>query len=92
MPNCKALASYSRLKQHIIVIIRQGVVLSTNNESTDFNTSSELWKAKLENAPGRKPSYSTLSQIPVHPLYTPNDLDHSNSEDNMEMAGEFPYL
>ena len=66
--------------------------MSTNNESTDLNTSSELWKAKLENAPGRKPSYSTLSQIPVNPLYTPNDFDHSNSEDNMEMAGEFPYL
>ena len=66
--------------------------MSTDNESTGLNTSSERWKAKLESSSARKPSYSTLSQIPVHPLYTPDDLNPSSSGDNMEMAGEFPYL
>ena len=66
--------------------------MSTDNENTGLNTSSERWKAKLESSSARKPSYSTLSQIPVHPLYTPDDLNPSSSGDNMEMAGEFPYL
>ena len=66
--------------------------MSTDNESTGLNTSSERRKAKLESSSARKPSYSTLSQIPVHPLYTPDDLNPSSSGDNMEMAGEIPYL
>lgn len=66
--------------------------MSTEKNTGRRNNSSERWKEKLQTAPNTKSSYSTISQIPIDPLYTPDSLNLSNSGSNMEMAGEFPYL
>ena len=66
--------------------------MSTKSEAENLNPNSERWREKLKTAPNRKPSYTTLSQIPVDPLYTPDNLNLPNHDNNMDMAGEFPYL
>lgn len=66
--------------------------MSTKSEAENLNPNSERWREKLKTAPNRKPYYTTLSQIPVDPLYTPDNLNLPNHDNNMDMAGEFPYL
>ena len=41
---------------------------------------------------GRKTAYKTLSQLPVNPVYTPEDLADSDYLRDIGLPGEFPYL
>ena len=41
---------------------------------------------------GRKTGYKTLSQLPVNPVYTPEDLADSDYLRDIGLPGEFPYL
>jgi len=66
--------------------------LSIEGNAENLSTNFERWREKLKTASDRKPSYTTLSQIPVDPLYTPDHLNLPNHANNMDMAGEFPYL
>ena len=69
-----------------------GGLLSIESNAENLSTNFERWREKLKTASDRKPSYTTLSQIPVDPLYTPDHLNLPNHANNMDMAGEFPYL
>ena len=66
--------------------------MSIESNAENLSTNFERWREKLKTASDRKPSYTTLSQIPVDPLYTPDHLNLPNHANNMDMAGEFPYL
>jgi len=66
--------------------------LSIEGNAENLSTNFERWREKLKTASDRKPSYTTLSQIPVDTLYTPDHLNLPNHANNMDMAGEFPYL
>lgn len=66
--------------------------MSIEGNAENLSTNFERWREKLKTASDRKPSYTTLSQIPVDPLYTPDHLNLPNHANNMDMAGEFPYL
>jgi len=66
--------------------------LSIEGNAENLNNNFERWREKLKTTSDRKPSYTTLSQIPVDPLYTPDHLNLPNHANNMDMAGEFPYL
>jgi len=66
--------------------------LSIEGNAENLSTNFERWREKLKTTSDRKPSYTTLSQIPVDPLYTPDHLNLPNHANNMDMAGEFPYL
>ena len=66
--------------------------MSIEGNAENLSTNFERWREKLKTTSDRKPSYTTLSQIPVDPLYTPDHLNLPNHANNMDMAGEFPYL
>ncbi len=66
--------------------------MSIEGNAENLSTNFERWREKLKTASDRKPSYTTLSQIPVDTLYTPDHLNLPNHANNMDMAGEFPYL
>ena len=66
--------------------------MSIEGSAENLNNNFERWREKLKTTSDRKPSYTTLSQIPVDPLYTPDHLNLPNHANNMDMAGEFPYL
>ena len=66
--------------------------MSIEGNAENLNNNFERWREKLKTTSDRKPSYTTLSQIPVDPLYTPDHLNLPNHANNMDMAGEFPYL
>ena len=66
--------------------------MSIEGNAENLSTNLERWREKLKTASNRKPSYTTPSQIPVDPLYTPDHLNLPNHANNMDMAGEFPYL
>ena len=52
----------------------------------------QLWREKNSANPQRKTAYKTLSQIPVAPVYTPEDLAESDYLQDVGLPGEFPYL
>ena len=52
----------------------------------------QLWREKNSANPQRKAAYKTLSQIPVAPVYTPEDLAESDYLQDVGLPGEFPYL
>ena len=66
--------------------------MSIEGNAENLSNNFERWREKLKTASDRKPSYTTLSQIPLDPLYTPDHLNLPNHANNMDMAGEFPYL
>ena len=66
--------------------------MSIEGNAENLSTNFERWREKLKTASDRKPSYTPLSQIPVDTLYTPDHLNLPNHANNMDMAGEFPYL
>ena len=66
--------------------------MSIEGNAENLSTNFERWREKLKTASDRKPAYTTLSQIPVDTLYTPDYLNLPNHANNMDMAGEFPYL
>ncbi len=52
----------------------------------------EEWRNQNAGRKGRKSSYKTLSQIPVEPVYTPENLASSDYLTDIGLPGEFPYL
>ncbi len=49
------------------------------------------YDAAVAKQPERKPRFSTLSDIPVDPLYTAEDLPGFTPERDLGLPGEFPY-
>jgi methylmalonyl-CoA mutase N-terminal domain/subunit len=45
----------------------------------------------LQKAPERKKEFTTLSDIPIKPLYTPTDIEETSYIDEIGFPGEFPY-
>lgn len=50
------------------------------------------WREKNASRPQRRVSYKTPSQIPVEPVYTPENLPDSDYLGDLGMPGEYPYL
>ena len=50
------------------------------------------WLEKNASAPQRKPSYKTLSQIPIEQVYTPSDLEGMDYLRDIGLPGEYPFL
>ena len=50
------------------------------------------WKQKNAPAPHRKRDYTTTSQIPVEPTYTPLDLEDMDYLRDVGLPGEYPFL
>lgn len=61
------------------------------NKEQDTRTDRERWKQRLENSPERKEEFQTRSGIPIDPLYTPEDLDDFDYDEDLGMPGEFPF-
>jgi len=51
----------------------------------------ETYEAAIAKHPERKPRFSTLSDLPVDPLYTADDLPGFEPERDLGLPGEFPY-
>src|SRR5579862_7666771 len=45
----------------------------------------------LKKSPERLPSFTTLSGVPIEPLYTPDDLDGFDASESLGNPGEFPF-
>ena len=58
-------------------------------------TGAERWRERYDAAiavhPERKARFSTLSDIPVDPLYTADDLPGFSAERDLGLPGEYPY-
>ena len=50
------------------------------------------WLEKNAFTPQRKPSYKTLSQIPIEQVYTPSDLEGMDYLRDIGLPGEYPFL
>ena len=50
------------------------------------------WREKNAAATQRKPAFKTPSQIPVEPVYTPEDVPDQDYLRDMGLPGEYPYL
>jgi methylmalonyl-CoA mutase N-terminal domain/subunit len=48
-------------------------------------------KSQPGSPPQRKPHFTTISGLPVEPLYTPSSLPSSDAESPLGFPGEFPY-
>ena len=62
-------------------------------ELAELREQGRLWRERNAAAVGgRKAAYKTLSQLPVQPVYTPEDLADADYRRDMGLPGEFPYL
>ena len=62
-------------------------------ELAELREQGRLWRERNAAAVGgRKAAYKTLSQLPVNPVYTPEDLADSDYLRDIGLPGEFPYL
>jgi methylmalonyl-CoA mutase N-terminal domain/subunit len=61
----------------------------------DIKKGKEAWTAGVENGlakrPERKQDFTTISDIPLSRLYTPDDLDGFNYLESLGFPGEYPY-
>jgi len=51
----------------------------------------ETWHEKLKTCNERDFKFTTVSGLPIKPLYTPNDIKDFNYEKDLGYPGEFPY-
>ena len=51
----------------------------------------ETWHKKLKTCNERDFKFTTVSGLPIKPLYTPNDIKDFNYEKDLGYPGEFPY-
>ncbi|AVX20614.1 MULTISPECIES: methylmalonyl-CoA mutase [Carboxydocella] len=49
------------------------------------------WQEKFTNAAKRDSSFTTVSGLPINPLYTPADVANFDYEKDLGYPGEFPY-
>ncbi len=66
------------------------MVLSNDNDAISQRT--DAWRQRADAAPRRKASYKTLSQLPVAPVYGPDDLADGDYLRDVGLPGEYPYL
>ena len=66
------------------------MVLSNDNDAISQRT--DAWRQRADAAPRRKASYKTLSQLPVAPVYGPDDLADGDYLRDAGLPGEYPYL
>ncbi len=64
-------------------------------EKDEIRAERERWeretlKKALERAPEREPGFETPSQIPLHRIYTPEDVD-PNYREKLGFPGEYPF-
>ncbi len=50
----------------------------------------DRWAEAYSKTPERNAEFSTMSGVPIEPLYTPNDVD-GDPEDKLGYPGEYPY-
>ena len=50
------------------------------------------WREKNASRPQRRANYKTPSQIPVEPVYTPENVPDADYLGDMGLPGEYPYL
>ena len=67
------------------------MVLS-NEPDNDAIRQRAAWQQRADAAPKRKSAYKTLSQLPVAPVYGPDDLAETDYLRDVGLPGEYPYL
>ncbi|BBL79850.1 methylmalonyl-CoA mutase [Rubrobacter xylanophilus] len=58
---------------------------------TRRKTARERWEEAYSRSPERDAEFSTISGIPIKPLYTPEDLGDFDYEEKLGYPGEYPY-
>ena len=66
--------------------------MSSPQEMERLRRQGEAWREKNAGAPQRSPDFKTPSQIPVRPVYTPEDVPDVDYLRDLGLPGEFPYL
>lgn len=51
----------------------------------------ETWEEKLKKSKDRDVKFTTLSGLPVKPLYTPGDIENFDYDKDLNYPGEFPF-
>ncbi len=64
----------------------------STEELEQLRRQGQLWRERNAAGNRRKTAYRTLSQIPVAPVYTPEDLAAADYLRDIGLPGEFPYL
>ncbi|HOW57210.1 MAG TPA: methylmalonyl-CoA mutase family protein [Smithellaceae bacterium] len=49
-------------------------------------------KTALKDSPDQKDRFSTVSDLEIKRLYTPEDIEHMNFRNDISVPGEYPYL
>ncbi|MCH9036895.1 MAG: methylmalonyl-CoA mutase family protein [Chloroflexi bacterium] len=68
------------------------MVLSNPSDAEEINRQTSEWRGKYQAARKREALFTTISGIPLEPLYTPQDLTDTDYLRDMGMPGEYPYL
>lgn len=55
------------------------------------NENYKLWEAKFQALPRREGDFTTVSDMPINPLYTPADVPELDYERDLGYPGEYPY-
>ncbi len=63
----------------------------TNNSDGAGQERRKDWEEKVEESPQRKERYETFSGLPIKPLYTPEDLEDLDYEEDLGRPGEYPF-
>ncbi len=60
-------------------------------EKTTFNQRLEKWQDQVASMGKRPGSFTTISGVPLKPLYTPLDLEKLDFEADLGLPGSYPY-
>jgi len=60
-------------------------------EKTTFNQQLEKWQDQVSSMDKRPGSFTTISGVPLKPLYTPLDLEKLDFEADLGLPGSYPY-
>src|SRR5216684_929105 len=59
--------------------------------TTLTDASADRWQADAESAPSREQPPTTVSSVPVEPLYTPDSLDGFDYDTDLGYPGQYPF-
>src|SRR5690606_36916646 len=60
-------------------------------ELADLRARLTLWESAFSRLPSRDDTFTTISGVPVEPLYTPTDLLGWDYGEQLGLPGEFPF-
>jgi len=69
----------------------EGDLVKNPEEKTTFNQRLEEWQDQVSSMDKRPGSFTTISGVPLKPLYTPLDLEKIDFEADLGLPGSYPY-